>query len=262
MTGANNCPTCSKESYDVVPIMRIMQKLDELFDKNDLRAVGELLEYWEREARILHDDRGLLEILNEEIGYFRRTGNKERGISAVNEAFDLIKALGADSSESSGTIYLNGATTMKAFGETVSAMQYYEKAKEIYEKHLSSNDYRLAAYYNNVSSAYKELNRVDEAEKSCYNAISILEKSGDKYNGEIAVTYVNLAHLYYDSDNFDDRVYSCMDRAWELLSSEKNVQDGNFAFLCSKCYPSFGYFGYFDFEKKLKAIVERIYEGN
>ena len=261
MTGALNCSSCSKESYESVPIARVMQKLDELFSKNDLHGVGVLLGYWEREARLLHDDRGLLEILNEQIGYFRRTGECEKAFSAVDEAFALIEFLGVTENQSSGTIYLNGATTMKAFGETEKAMQYYYKVKEIYDKTLDKNDYRLAAYYNNVSSAYKELGQMENAEKACYSAIEILEKS-DKFMGEIAVTHVNLAHLYYDADNVDERVYEHMERAWELLSSPSNEHDGNFAFLCSKCYPSFAYFGYFDYEKRLKSLVEKIYAGN
>jgi exodeoxyribonuclease-3 len=58
-------------------------KLDELFATNDLCAVGRLLEYWEREARNLGDKRGLIEILNEEIGYFRRTAEKEKALSVI-----------------------------------------------------------------------------------------------------------------------------------------------------------------------------------
>ena len=261
MSGAGACKSCSKESYETIPIMRIMQKLDEHFATNDLVSVGKLLAYWEREARNLSDDRGLLEILNEEIGYFRRTGEKEEALRAVSEAFALIESLSLEENESSGTVYLNGATTMKAFGKTAEAMEYYAKAKAVYEKTLSPNDYRLAAFYNNISSAYKELGDFESSERACFDAISILEKS-DGYYGEIAVTHVNLAHLYYDADNLDERVYEHMDVAWELLSSDKNEHDGNFAFLCSKCYPSFGYFGYFDYEKRLKALVEKIYEGN
>ena len=57
------CKSCSKESYDKVPIARVIEKLNDAFSKNDLQAAGRLLEYWEREARILGDDRGLIEIL-------------------------------------------------------------------------------------------------------------------------------------------------------------------------------------------------------
>ncbi len=255
------CKGCSKESYDVIPIQRIMEKLDSHFERNDLKSAGELLLYWEREARNLHDERGLLEILNEEIGYFRRTAEADKALAAVSEAFSLIEALEIENEESSATIFLNGATTMKAFGKTRDAMHYYAKAKEIYDSKLSPDDYRLAAYYNNVSSAYKELGDAEGAEKACYAAISVLD-GNPEYNGEIAVTHVNLAHIYYDSDNFDERVYEQMEIAWELLSSKDNRHDGAFAFLCSKCYPSFAYFGYFDYEKRLKELCKRIYEGN
>lgn len=255
------CKSCSKESYETIPIRRIMEKLDSHFERNDLKSAGELLLYWEREARNLADMRGLVEILNEEIGYFRRTGEGEKALSAVNEAFTLMDRLAITKKESSATVYLNGATTMKAFGKTADAMRYYARAKEIYDANISPDDYRMAAYYNNVSSAYKELGDADNAEKACYSAISVLDGKKE-YNGEIAVTHVNLAHIYYDLDVFDERVYEHMERAWELLSSHENRHDGAFAFLCSKCYPSFAYFGYIEYEMKLKELCKRIYEGN
>ncbi len=256
-----NCSACSKESYNVIPTMRVLEKLDELFAKNDLKAVDKLLEYWEREARNLNDERGLLEILNEEIGYFRRTSESERALNAVKEAFAIIEKLEAEELLSSATIYLNGATAMKAFGKTREAMQYYEKAKRIYQKILQPNDYRLAAYYNNISSAYKDLGDTENAEKACFSALDILKKCGG-YLGERAVTHVNLAHIYYDTDPCDERIYENMDKALELLSSKEIAHDGNFAFICSKCYPSFGFFGYFEYEKTLKELSEKIYEGN
>jgi len=255
------CKGCSKESYDTIPTARIIAKLDEHFAKNDLDSVGRLLEYWDREARNLGDFRGLLEILNEKIGYYRRTGDAERALGAVNEAFCIIEQHELGNLLSSGTIYLNGATTMKAFGKAAQAMEYYSKAKSIYDKHLSPNDYKMAAYYNNISSAYVDLGDRDSAINAGICAIEILEKHGDCC-GEIAVTLVNLAHIYYSADPCDERVYKNMERAWVLLSSNDNVHDGNFAFLCSKCYPAFAYFGYFEYEKKIKELMEKIYAGN
>lgn len=255
------CESCSKESYDIVPIARVVEKIDSLFQKNDMHGVGRILDYWDSEARRLNDESGLLEILNEKIGYFRRTGEKEKALFAVNEAFDIIDKLGLEGLQSTGTVYLNGATTMKAFGETEKAMSYYEMAREIYQKTLPENDFRLAAFYNNISSAYKELGYADRCEECCLKAISILEELGGFW-GEIAISHVNLAHLYYDLDNFDERIYDEMEKAWELLADERNKKDGNFAFVCSKCHPSFGFFGYFEYEQKLKKTVEEIYEGN
>lgn len=256
-----NCGSCSKESYKTVPLTRFFDKLNELFSHNDLAAVGRLLDYWDGEARALGDRRGLLEILNEKIGYYRRTSDKDKALSAVREAFDLIERDGIGDPVSTGTVYLNGATTMKAFGLAEDAMPYYERARSIYERHFDSNDYRLAALYNNMSSAYKDLGELERCEESCYRAIEIL-KGKDDCLGEMAVTLINIAHLYYDADPLDERVYEIMDKAWNCLTSNKNEQNGDFAFLCSKCYPSFGFFGYFEREAELKALTEKIYEGN
>lgn len=256
-----SCSSCSKESYKTVPLGRIFEKLDECFSKNDLDSAGRLLDYWENEARALHDLRGLLEILNEKIGFCRRTNEKEKALAAIKEAFELIEDKGIGDKISIGTIYVNGATTMKAFGKPNEALRYYRQAEEIYTATLSESDYRFAALYNNWSSACKDVGDFEKCEELCYKAISIL-KQKEAYNGEIAVTLINIAHLYYDKSPFDEKVYQLMDEAWERLMSKSNVHDGNFAFFCSKCYPSFGFFGYFEREAELKALTEKIYAGN
>ncbi len=168
------CADCSKESYDTVPIMRVLEKLDGHFAKNDISGAGRLLDYWEREARCLGDDRGLIEILNEEIGFFRRIGDGKRALDAVAEAFGLVEKLHAEELPSSASVYLNGATAMRAFGKAAEAIAYYEKAYKIYENSLPQNDYRFAAYYNNASSAYKDIGDFETAELMCNSALEIL----------------------------------------------------------------------------------------
>lgn len=256
-----DCSSCSKESYKTIPLTRIFDKLNEFFSRNDLPAVGRLLDYWESEAIALGDTRGLLEMLNEKIGYYRRTAEREKALAAVKKAFELMKQKDIVDPISAGTVYLNAATTMKAFGMAKDAMPYYEKAKAVYEIHLEPDDYKMAALYNNISSAHKDLGDYIQAESACFKAIEILKRNED-CRGEIAVTLINIAHIYYDQDPLDERIYELMDKAWELLSSEKNVLDGNFAFLCSKCYPSFEFFGYFERGALLKTLTEKIYEGN
>lgn len=256
-----NCTSCSKESYKAIPLARVFDKLNEQFARNDLSGAGRTLDFWENEARSLNDLRGLLEILNEKIGYFRRTSEKEKALSAVNEAFELIEKKGIGDPISIGTVYLNGATTMKAFGLAEEAMPYYEKTRGIYEENLADDDYRIAALYNNMSSAYKDLGDYLKAEAACYKAIDLLKNKEDCF-GEIAVSLINVAHIYYDQEPSDERIDEIMDKAWELIMSDKNVHDGDFAFLCSKCYPSFGFFGYFQREAELRALTEKIYAGN
>lgn len=256
-----NCGSCSKETYKAIPLTRVFDKLNDLFSRNDLPAVGRTLDYWEGEARSLNDMRGLLEILNEKIGYYRRTNDETKAFKSIKEAFELIEKKGIGDPISSGTVYLNGATTMKAFDKAEDAMEYYDKAKAIYESHLAPNDYKLAALHNNLSSAYKDLGDYLKAEEACYKAIEIL-KDNEDCRGEIAISLINIAHIYHDQNPLDERIYEIMDKAWNLLKSEKNTHNGDFAFLCSKCYPSFGFFGYFEREAELKALTEKIYAGN
>lgn len=111
------CESCSNEPKDKINLARFFAKLDEIFSRGDLAAAGRLIEYWERDARSIGDENGLLYVLNEETGFFRRTGEKEKGLAAVEEALALAEKLGICETVSGATVIINCATTMKAFGE-------------------------------------------------------------------------------------------------------------------------------------------------
>ncbi len=254
------CRSCSKESTTAIPMDRVITKLDSFFAKNNLVGAEQLLCYWEKEARAINDKKGLLGILNEEIGLFRRLNKSEEGLHAANEALEIIETEGYGESISTATIYVNAATTMKAFGLAEQALHYYETAMKIYS-FLGAGDFETAALFNNMASAYAQLNKSNKAEDNYLKAIALLKKSC-KNDGEIAVSYVNLAHLYYDIDEYDERINSALETAWEYLNSKSTVKDGNYAFICSKCAPSFGFFGHFLRKKKLEEAAEKIYEGN
>ena len=48
--------------------------------------------------------------------------------------------------------------------------------------------------------------------------------------------------------------------AEELLLDESNAQDGNYAFVCEKCAPTFEYYGWFMTAEELKRRSDGIYE--
>ena len=85
------CESCSNERTDKINLARFFAKLDEAFSRGDLASAGRLIDYWERDARTIGDENGLLYVLNEQTGYFRRTGEKEKGLAAVNEALELTE---------------------------------------------------------------------------------------------------------------------------------------------------------------------------
>lgn len=241
-----------------IPVHRIIMKLDELFSRNDLDEAGRLLKYWESEAEALGDKSGLLTMLSEEMGYYRRAGDSEGGLNAVQRGLQLIQSEGLGGDVSGATVMLNAATTMKAFGHAGDSVVIYAMAEEVYKKHLDSDDYRLAGLYNNFASALTELKEYKKARDMYNAAASILLTRGD-HKEELAVTYVNIAHLICGEDMEDPAAEEYMRRAWKILDSI-DTRDGNYAFVAEKCAPSFGYFGFFIEEKELRRRAEEIYD--
>ncbi len=258
---AEKCESCSKENINKVNVRRFIEKLDSFFARNDLDGAGEFLDHWENEARFLGDNSGLLSVLNEKIGFYRRTNEKEKGISAVENALKLLSSGEFGEGVSAGTIFINCATTLKHFGFPEKAVALYEKAEGIYSRFSGVGDFERASLYNNFAASYGDLKNYKKAEEYYLKAIAILKKSGSN-KGEIAVSYVNLAHIYFEIDNFSEKVNECLEFAWDCLADKSISRDGNYAFICSKCAPSYGFFGQFLREDYLKQEAERIYEGS
>lgn len=56
-----------------IPVSRVIEKLDGYFAQNDLTEAGKLLTYWRAEAVSLGDRSGELSIVNEQLGFSRRS---------------------------------------------------------------------------------------------------------------------------------------------------------------------------------------------
>ncbi len=262
---------CSKEPTGYVPIGRVLEKVDALAAQNDREGIERVLSYWEKEARTLGDDKGLLEILSEQIGLYRRSDEEQKGLAAVHEALQLLEEEFEEESVPNATIYLNCATTLKAFRRLDEAMGLYEKARSVYERLLPPTDYKLAGFYNNYATALADLGRQQEAEDCYRKAIAVL-KSED-YHPEAAISYVNIAQLKYDcymkahpddealDDATEQAVESCLDDAYAHLEAAAQ-RDGNFASVCAKCAPVFGFFGYFMQKSELEKWADAIYRAN
>jgi len=225
-----------------------------------LAGAGRLLSYWHSEAVRLRDKQGELSVVNEELGYFRKTAESLKALTAVERSIELITELGAENTVSSATIFLNAATTLKAFGKAEEALPLYDKALKIYKANLSPNDKRFGGFYNNYGLTLADLKRYDEAENAFLNAIEVmLENENSK--PEIAITYVNLAHLYevFEGRSEED-IKICLDSAEEYLADKDIVHNGYFAFVLSKCAPSFRHFGMLEKALEMEKLSEAIYE--
>lgn len=244
-----------------IPVDRIIAKLDSYFNRNDMDGAGELLRKWRDEAAALRDKNGELAVLSEMMGYYRKTRESERALESVSRGLELIDELKLDGGVSAATVTLNAATTLKAFGKAKEAIPLYEKTLETYGKLLSITDPKIAGLYNNYALALVDLKQYEKAEKLYKDAIQILKNTPEGEN-DIAVTYVNMAHMYDDWTGDESKIEQCLDLAYSALSSNKLTQNGYHAYVCSKCAPSFGYFGYFLIDEELRKKSEELYERN
>ena len=243
-----------------VPVDRIIAKLDGFFEKNDLDGAERHLSYWRNEAVELGDKEGELSLVSEQIGLYRKTDDCDKASEAVERGLELVDALGLTDTVSGATVLLNCGTTKKAFGNAKEAVELYEKATKIYERELSKDDRRLAGLYNNRALAYGDVGEIAQAEKDYLAAIDVLQKTDGNEN-EIAISYVNYAHLC-EKDESKSVFFplELMDKAYAYLTADGIVKNGNHAYACDKCAPSFMRFGMNKEAATLLSIAKEIYE--
>lgn len=242
-----------------ISISRFIAKLDACFDRNDMKAAKECIEYWEKEARDAEDDRALLTILNEAVGFYRRTKKRGKALAAMEESLALVDKLGLSEQLSGATIYINAATTLSFFGKEEEGLLLYDKAAHCYETERKQETYEYAALLNNKAGTLNAIKRYNEAERDWVKAIEILKEIGG-HAGEIAISLVMLAHLTFDRDDTSyEKVEKILDEAWEYINSDDQPKDGNYAYVLRKCAPSFEYFQRRDEAEAMREVAKDIY---
>ena len=245
-----------------VPIGRILERLDSYLNRKDFDAAERHLCYWLSEADACHDMRGKLTLLNEAIGFYRKTEKAAACQDVISKALSLAEFMSAEQPVTYGTTLVNAATGYKAFGMAEEALPLYRKARTIYESSLSADDGRLGGLYNNMALALTDLHEFREAEDLFRKAIGVMEK---QENGalEVAITYLNLADLTAEESGMEDsmeKIGEYLSEAEKLLDTEGISRDGYYAYVCEKCAPVFGYYGYFLTEQELNRRAEEIHE--
>lgn len=258
-----DCPACKKaqRASERISVARVIEKLDGCFAKNDLDGARRLIEYWQKEAETLGDVQGELSIVNEMLGLYRKTGEKDKAEAAIARALVLLDETEMSGSVSGATIMINAATTAKAFGGAERALPLYERALSLYKNGgIDENDARYAALYNNYATALSDLERFEDADALYQKALRITSASVDTLL-DCAVTYVNMAHLYEEwGEETYERIEGCLASAEQIFNDERIKRDSYYAFVAEKCAPSFDYFGYFAFAKELSTLSREIYE--
>lgn len=239
-------------------VRQAVEAFDRLLSADDRDGAALCLEQWLDRFRREGNWSGQVTILNEMMGFYRNTGEKEKGLKAVQDGLRLVREHRLGETVSGGTTYVNAATTLKAFGRTAEAMPYYEQAFRVYGQLLDRRDYRFGGLFNNMALAWEELGEYRKAEAYWKQALEILERLEPGSIPELAVTWVSLACLYEKWEK-PELVDECLVKAAGYFHSPDAVHDGYYAFNCRKCADIFGHFGYFRMCRELLKEAERIY---
>lgn len=249
--------------YKPIQVVRVFEKLDSYLGKNDYDSAERHLKYWIMEAEAGNDTGGKLAVLNELIGLYRKTSKEAECFQTILNALALAESVDMEGTVTLGTTLVNAATGYKAFGKAAEAIPLYRKAQAIYESKLNPDDGRLGGLYNNMALALTQLEYYDEAEELYYKAIDIMKQ---QENGEleVAITCLNMADLIADKVGIEEgmeEIEQNLMKAEKLLNTGSIPRDGYYAFVCEKCAPVFGYYGFFLVERELNRRAREIHEG-
>ena len=154
-----------------IPQRRVVEKLDEYMSRRDYAGAERHLRYWLEEARLGNDARGMLLVRNEQVGHYRKTGEREKAMEALDAALELVDRLGFQGTLSAGTTYVNAATCLSAFGQQERALALFQQARPLYEASAHARPDLLGGLYNNMALACAALGRYDEAEDLYHRAM-------------------------------------------------------------------------------------------
>lgn len=170
----------------------LLAKVDDLLNRNQGKEAEKLMLDAIKEFEASQQYGAILQILNELIGYYRVTSEKDKLLQTIEESLALLDALQLQGTTPYATTLLNAATGYRSIGQLEKSLEFYQKVEEIYALQINKNDMLLAGFYNNFSLLHQEMGDYEQAEKCLLRALEIVRENHADY--EIAVTNANLAN--------------------------------------------------------------------
>lgn len=206
-------------------INSVLETVDEFYEKNQGAEAEKLLLRSAEQAAKEQDNGSLLQLLNELLGYYRETGQKEASFQIAEKAVSLALKMGLDNSIPYATTLLNVANAYRAGGETEKSLECYLKVQEIYESLLEPENMLVAGLQNNMSLLYQEMGNFKTACACLEKALAIVEKKDAEF--EIAVTCANLAGTCMQLDRKEEAYRYALRSIDEF--EKMNVQDAHYS---------------------------------
>ena len=245
----------------MIPIARVMERLNRCYEVNDSAEAKRLLQYWYGEAKASGDDRGRLSLVNEMMGLFRKMGDGERAIACADEAQQLIGKEDHGASVSAAVILVNCGTVYTAFGRAKEALVIFRRAESMLTESSEKADAERGSLYNNMAAGLAAAGEYEASEEYYGKALAVMRTIPGS-EPELAVTKLNLANLLEAAHGMAEaceRIEECVSEAHDLLETAGFPRDGHLAFVCEKCAPVFEYYGWFSYAAQLRQRAKEIY---
>ena len=236
----------------------LTEKLDGLMGRGQWDEAEALLLSARDRAIERGDEATALSVESERMGFYRMHDQPEGFFAAKESALSLLEKVRIDR-RARGTILINAATGLVAFGRAEEALPLYTETETLYTAVLRPGDYLFAALYNNMASAFAALGDYEKAVGQTCRALAILEKL--PHHPDLATTWVNLAQLYAAFDKGADKVAEALDHARAAFDDPEMKWDGYYAHTAQKCAGAFAALGRAEDAAELRERVELIYAG-
>lgn len=211
-----------KEKLD---INGILQQVDAFFEENLGEEAERLMQQSIAQAVQLQDDEALLQLLNELLGYYRETSQRENADRIASQTIAQAKRMGLEGTIPYATTLLNVANAYRACGRLQESKDCYMQVQDIYNEKADPDSMIVAGLKNNMSLLYQEMGNYRDAKEKLQEALAIVEKKDAPY--ELAVTYANLAGTCMQLGEARE-AYAYASRSVEIFKGE-NVEDSHYA---------------------------------
>lgn len=208
-------------------LQNFYEKLDEIFQQRDAQKVVDFLEQSLNEAKEQEDALGIIAVSNELGGVYRVLGKIEQAKEVCEDVLKRIEAVGMGDTQHYATALLNAGDVHLSAGEWEAALNLFTQAKERLAALELGEDYRMAALCNNMSVAYRETGKLQEAEAVLETALSVIS-SLPGCQVELATTHVNLGELQVKQEKMDAAKES-FEQAARVFEENQKTKDPHYA---------------------------------
>ncbi len=171
---------------------KILAEYDSMFGKNSLPEIEAYLTGMIVQAHEGGELGILVTLLNEIIGFYRDTTQKEKALQRCEELQTILKEMKLEGRIDYATSLLNVANAYRAFGLLEESLELYRIVEDTYEGQVAPADFMYASLYNNWSLLYQEMKAYEAARDMLEKALSIAEYYEDAVIPQ-ATTKTNLA---------------------------------------------------------------------